>query len=136
MSLVGLGAKKQNNVTNVVLVNNTAKTIDLSPGAGIRWLVLNARQVNGDNVNRNVNMTHIIGSFTLKQMIQNNSLATGEPQHYPSLAHASGQETAGVWNPIIVEGAEFIRSVWAAGGASAGFDDADGLVLEVLEMAI
>lgn len=131
--------RKVNNITEVVLVNATTKTIDLSPGAGIRWEVLFIKQVNGDDVNRDCNIQHMTAAAAarLKQIVQNNTLATTELQMYPSTAHASGQEIGGsAKRPFLVEGTEIIRFIFTTGGASTGATDADGIVVEALETTL
>lgn len=140
-----MGGILKYNITSVVLVNNTAKTIDISVPVGMRWRILHAKQVNDDNVDRaaDVNIFDVAAATNmLDTLIKANTLTkSGGRQDWPSDAHADADENNGR-QPVILDGADpissspIIRFYWAAGGASAGSTDADGCVLIILEMRV
>jgi len=129
--------KKVNNITEVVLVNNTLKTIDLTPGAGKRWHVSTIQVVNGDDVQRTVIIRHFAEAAATNLLSIENSSGIGANGRY---MWPNNDDLAvgfsNVYFNKIVEGVEIIRVAWNAGGASTGSTDADGLTCQVLEEAI
>ena len=131
---------KLNNITSVVLVNATTKTIDLTPAAGKRWWLIASRMVNADDVQRSC---HVIAyqeaaaTNRLYTIIGANALAAAAQQVFPSPAHSASDEVGALAIPNhCIEGAEMLRYTWTTGGASTGGTDADGLSLVVLEEVI
>lgn len=129
------GGYKKNNVTSVTLVNNTTKTLDLSPGAGKRWQLLRFICYNPDDVARNVSVNQRDASDTvIDSVIASSAFNPGTFQCAPAAAHNLVTETAGHFDGGIIEDDEYMRVTWAAGGASSGGTDADGLVMQVMEI--
>jgi hypothetical protein len=102
------GGRKKNNVTEVVLANNTPKTISLSPGTAKRWLLLKGRMANPDNVARNCSVVHLISTNYLASIVSNNSIGATFSQVFPSPAHNGNTEVGGVGTLFIVEGSETV----------------------------
>lgn len=130
------GGKLNQSVISVTLVNNTAKTIDITVPAGKRWMFLGLKITNPDNVARNINV-HLYkeaGKTNLikRILVQTGVAASGE-RYYPNSVTAT-LTVMSFYVPTFLEGGNTIESVWAAGGASAGGTDADGLVIEYLEI--
>lgn len=134
-ALVFQGGKLNQQVTSVTLVNNTAKTIDTTVPAGKRWLLLGIKMNNSDSVARDVsmriykqaaktNLVHELGIFS--------AVAAGATRVWPNVV--TGVHFSQAWFPIILEAGNTIQTQWATGGASAGGTDADGLVVEELEI--
>lgn len=131
------GGYKKNNITEVVLVNATAKTLDLTPTSGKRWLVLAMRMVNADDVQRTVYIeqfneagaTNSLGRF----FIEANLAASGGTVQFPNNDDL-GNVYRNAYHMVIVEDGEIIRFGWNSGGASTGSTDPDGLSCQVMEI--
>lgn len=126
----------QQGVTEVVLVNNVTKTIDTTVPAGKKWVLLGIKVTNPDDVQRSVNL------FKYKEAAKTNLIKyygseafnAAELVFYPSaVPTATGWITTWIPLEVLVAG-NTISIVWSAGGASAGGTDADGLVIEYLEL--
>jgi hypothetical protein len=131
------GGYKKNNITSVVLVNNTAKTLDLTPGDGKRWQLLSARMVNIDDVNRNLSAAHYAEAAATNMLSQwciNTAISQNNGMHFPNVSYSDKKELLGSVVPVIIEDTEMVRFTWNAGGVSAGGTDADGLICQVMEI--
>lgn len=130
-------------VTSITLANNTAKTEDNTVPANKRWLLLNIRITNPDDVTRTVTV------YKYKEAAKTNiikqwegvDIATTGAINLPKnqmLADANkGSNRAHAEFPKqgdVCDAGNTISVTWAAGGASSGGTDADGLVLEYLEV--
>lgn len=123
-------------VTEVVLANNTAKNIDTTVPAGKRWRLLNIKVANPDDVARNINIlkyleaakTHLISTY-----VHIEEIGVAASLNVPSKNHTDERERELI-TPDIYDAGNTINVIWAAGGASAGGTDADGLVIEYLEI--
>lgn len=124
-------------VTSVTLANNTAKTVDTTVPAGKKWILISIKITNPDDVQRTCSM------YKYKEAAKTNVIkiydssavgAGGTAQHPNSI---TGVRTATEFHPqpaeILAPG-NTISVGWAAGGASSGGTDADGLVIEYLEV--
>lgn len=123
-------------VTSITLVNNTAKTQDVTVPAGVMWKVLNIKAINQDDVNRNITIvkykeaakTNFIKNLAYKA----NVAAGGGSLQWPNTQ--SGNDFPSAWHEEIAVTGNTYAITWAAGGASTGSVDADGLVIEYLEL--
>lgn len=129
--------KKEIAVTSVTLVNNTAKTIDTVVPASEKWQLLNIKVVNCDDVARNVTVIHY------KEAAKTNlvkvfgyiaALGAAGVFNMPSSTTAISDKLTFWTAPQILHAGETISVIWAAGGASTGATDADGLVIEYLRL--
>jgi len=135
------GGRKVNNITSLTVLNNTTLTIDVSPPAGRRWMVLSMKVVNPDNVARNVSVVHYAeaAKTNVIKYLSNTATAAGNPfQVWPSAWNLAACPAflSGFGPMLIVENPEVLEVSLVAGGASAGGVDADGLVIEVLELQV
>lgn len=132
---IELGGEKKESITSLTLVNNVAKTIDITVPTNKKWLLLGIKAANPDNVDRAIN-TQVFkeaAKTNLLSRLLSNSTATLVVIYWPSAV--SVQTSARAWHPRILEAGNVISTIWAAGGASAGGTDADGLIIEYLELA-
>lgn len=121
-------------VTSITLVNNTAKTQDITCPAGKRWVLLSFQVTNRDDVSRDITAykykeaakTNLIKNYILGQTV-----TTLTSVMYPSKALSDYKEMEHTLD--IYDEGNTLSVYWAAGGASTGIVDADGLVLEYLE---
>jgi len=129
--------RKVIDITSLTLVNNTAKTIDITCGANNRWILKSILQKNCDDIQRNCYVTHkTAAGITIVFLIQGNALVALAEQNWPSLALVDLTEVGNPGFDYILEATEFIRLAWDAGGASTGATDADGVIVQVMEMDI
>jgi hypothetical protein len=123
-----------NLITSVTLVNNTEKIIDISVPTGERWQILSLRFLNPDDVQRACSFK------VFKEAAKTNfvvwllapALTAGAAGQWPS--NTSSTTTMTIPPAILAEG-NIIEAKWAAGGASAGGTDADGLVVNYIKRA-
>jgi len=113
------GGRRNLNRTQVVFVNNTAKTVNITVPAGERWFLLWGKIINADDVARNCSVAiydvdnAIIG--TLRE------LAALAASGYELLKTVPGTiSLLDPSNPVILEAGDYVNFYWAAGGASAG----------------
>lgn len=131
--------KNLKSVTSVTLVNNVTKAIDLTVPSGKKWVVMGFTANNPDNVQR------AFSAVVYKEAAKTNLL-----RYLKSLAGAAfiaGARTQWPTNGVsdtiqrgnqapflLLNESNTIQFQWPAGGASAGGTDADGLILEYLEI--
>lgn len=127
--------KKETEIQSLTLVNNTAKTVDITVPTAQKWLLLHVKITNPDNVARSCTIdryleaakTHYIERLTI------GNVGAGAWLQYPN--NTSGALTDNqAYYPIILNAAETLELGWGAGGASAGGTDADGIVVEYLRL--
>jgi len=122
-------------VTSITLVNNTQKTVDTTVPANKIWILKNIIAFNPDDVARTVSFkkykeaakTNLIKKYN-GRAITTGSIIWPAPANDDVTKAVSEDE-------ILVEG-NTIEVDWLSGGASAGGTDADGLVIEYLEIGI
>jgi len=139
LSWIFWGGKLVQAVTSIVLVNATAKTQDTTVGTGKRWLLLGIKAVNGDDVTRNITMsiykeaakTNLLRNLYYEAAIGANGGVAQWPNCQIQITNYLHN-----WAPILLEAGNTISVVWASGGASTGSTDADGLVVEYLEVDV
>jgi len=127
-------------VTSVTLVNNTAKTIDTTVPTGKKWRLLNIKATNPDDADRNIQAkiwkeaakTNYLAFLGLAGV----SASLAETFHVPNhFMDATNMKYLNRKDFFLDEG-NTIEVVWATGGASTGATDADGLIIEVLEIGV
>jgi len=135
------GGKPKQEVTEVVLVNNVQKIIDITVPTGKIWILLRTKIVNCDDVGRNITVskykeagkTNLIASF-IRGIAVGASAVVYIPNPYVQATIASAIPDTILQNPEIFVAGNTLSITWAAGGASTGATDADGLVIEYLEI--
>lgn len=134
LALTHPGGKVVRNIKSITLVNNTAKTEDITVPAGKRWVILSGKICNPDNVARAVSVTHYDSSLNILERIVNaRSLAANGEIAFPSEGLSALSEN-NMETPIIAVATDVIRFYYATGGASAGGTDAQAVHLSVLEL--
>jgi len=125
---------KKNNVTSITLVNDTAKTQDVTVPSGKRWRLLWCKQTNPDSVTRNLYAKLYDASDNdLGFIISANAVTSGLEHAFPCRSHAGWDEISAESSEIWLDAGEYIRFTWDKGGTSTGGTDADGLVVVVKE---
>jgi len=130
-----LGGKLVQEVTSITLVNNTEKLETASPGTGKRWLLLGVRMLNPDDVNR-VLVIDKYKEAAKTNLVKRLVVATLGPagaMQWPYGVPTETEKRSGT-PPEILEAGNTLEFKWSAGGASTGGTDADGLVVEYLEI--
>lgn len=130
------GILKQD-VTSITLVNNTEFIIDKTVPTDMRWILLGIKITNYDDVARTVSV------IKFKEAAKTNeikvyfsaSVAAFGRQQWPNSSTGNPDYSPLPMLEILGPG-NTIQIRWAAGGASSGSVDADGLVIEYLEVPI
>lgn len=135
MNAVFPGGRLQQKVISVTLVNNTLKTVDTVVDQNQRWILLNVKVVNCDDVQRTVTVRKFkeVAKTNLIAVLATGAIPTVTMLNWPNTITGSLYTNS---HPqlVILETANVISVEWAAGGASGGGTDADGLVIEYLEI--
>lgn len=126
----------QEPVTSVVLANNTALDVSTTVPAGKRWILLQVKMGNPDNVSRNLTIDifkEAALTSRLFSLIVVMACSAAAERQWPnsSTGNVSGLYLACL---VILEAGNTIHTQWAAGGASTGGTDADGLVITYIEL--
>ena len=133
--------KHEQEVTSVTLVDNTAKTNDITVPTGKRWLLQRIKVTNCDDVTRDITITlykeaakiNVLCKLAFKADVAANA---AEEMMWPSFR----VDTMNFWyeaaRPLILSAGNTIEVVWATGGASTGATDADGQVVDYLEIDV
>lgn len=120
------------NVTSIVLVNNTAKTQFLTVPTGKAWMILGGIVHNGDDVARNVSVVIRTSSDVWLQVLYDaTSVAAGAEKQFPTSDMADGSVGPSAY-PVMAFSGEKVKFTYAAGGASAG--GTENSYLRTLEM--
>lgn len=138
LAYVWLAGKKKDNVTSITLVNDTAKTQDVTVPTGKAWLLLAFSVTNPDNVARDVTVT-LYKEAAKTNVLQVLGVKAAMDANAAARYHGPGNLTnysQGDLYALPLEAGNTISVTWAAGGASAGATDADGLVVEVMEIPV
>lgn len=127
------GEHKQE-VTSITLVNNTAKTELVTVPAGKQWILLAVKMSNIDDVNRvlSLNVWKESAKTNFLRTLQKASVAQNASMLWPT-GESTTDET-NIFCLVLLAAGNTLECVYAAGGASAGGVDADGLVVEYLEL--
>lgn len=125
-------------VTEVVLVNNTAKIVDYTVPVGSKMLLISVKAVNMDNVTRNilVDVYKEVAKTNLMLRLAVGDIATTKFIQYPNTYRPSEVDRVHAPMVLVLTEGNTISVTWAAGGASAGATDADGLVITGLEVPL
>lgn len=132
------GGRLVQDVQSLTLVNNTQKTLQVAPGAYKRYIILNVKAVNCDDVARNITATKYqdaaktIVVKTLYTVARN----AGSTFNWPNSTTGEVGTCPMSCKSEILENPNVLQISWSAGGASTGATDADGLVIEYLEMDV
>lgn len=130
--------KLKQEVTSITVVNATAKTVDTTVPTGKMWILLAVKMVNPDDVAR-------VGVITKwKEAAKTNRLKTyisasisaGVTNQFPSNPANTNQQRYPSNPAEMLMAGNTIEVTWASGGASTGGTDADGLVIEYLEIDV
>lgn len=134
------GGTKKVKITSVTVVNNTLLSHLVTVPKDERWLLIGIRQVNPDNVDRACQVflwNEKAKTSKLRTLLSNTVLAGGAyEQCWPNQYYNSGINQSNCPHPVIMEEGNTLEFVWAAGGASTGATDADGQVVEYLEIDV
>ena len=132
------GGQLKQEVTSLTLVNNTAKTVDITVPADKRWKFNMLKVVNVDNVNRAVTFTLYkeVGKTNIIQILWTKTVTAGAALVWPLAATPAADNTMPfpMTDGLIMNAGNTISIVFATGGASAGATDADGIVADYLEI--
>ena len=128
-------------VTSVTLVNNTAKTEDVTVPANKKWLLLWLKVENPDDVNRlvTVNIWNESGKTTrILARLLYATVSNGQRAHWPLNLSGTNDDTMfnHAWSPVVLDAGDTIEVIWGAGGASTGATDADALVICYIEVPV
>lgn len=131
------GGKIESNITSIVLANNTSKTTKLTVPTGKIWLLYWISLTNPDDVVRDViimlyeetALTNVLTPLFAKAAMD----ASAAVRYVWPNAHVSGY-LSNPGYPLILKADQTIAVTWAAGGASAGGTDADGLIAQIREI--
>jgi hypothetical protein len=137
LALTFPGGNFQQAVTSITLVNNTAKTEDVTVPAGKRWVLQSIKVTNPDNVTRTIQgvLYKEAGKTNhIAQILKVTNLAASGRHQAPHDSPAQALDTFHDVRGRILAAGNTISIIWATGGASAGGTDADGLVIEYLEL--
>jgi hypothetical protein len=134
---IAIGGKKTVSVTSITLVNNTLKTQQVAVPTGHQWRLLSIKVRNPDDVDRVVTIARwreAAKTVEIAGLISGTVTAGAKVQWPNSDVDVTGFSPQ--WHLIIMTALEVIEVTWAAGGASAGGTDADGLVIEYMDRVI
>lgn len=121
-------------VTSITLVNNTAKTEEVLVPTGKIWLLMFIKMTNSDDVQRTLSCNLWLETAKTNLLARMFYVATGAA----GSTYWPGGETdiEGEVGTLILVGGNKLECTWAAGGASTGAVDADGLVMCYLEIDV
>lgn len=130
-----LGGRLVQDIQSVTLLNNTTHYQHTSVPANKRWILLGVRAVNGDNVARAmaIEVYDVVARTNmLRRLAYHGGILTTAALQWPSYGVDTG--TTNHYGLVILGENNTITATWVAGGASGGSVDADGLVLEYIEI--
>lgn len=124
-------------VQSVTLVNNTAKTQDISVPTDTEWCIESIKMANGDNVDRNgtILLYQTSSKTNLIAYILFATITAGAQIMIPNNDDL-GSAMANNKQQWILGAGETLSFIWAAGGASAGATDADAIVIKYRELPL
>lgn len=123
--------KPEASITSITLVNNTAKTQDITVPTDSMWLIQTIKATNPDDVQRTTYI-RLYNESAKTNLIANliaAALNATQELYYPNSTTASTQCPNALGQGLLLAGGMTISVTWAAGGASTGGTDADGLVV-------
>jgi len=118
-------------VTSLTLVNNTAKTQDVTVADDTLWVLQSIKASNPDDVARTVQIRLYkeAAKTNLIALLASVSVSATSQLQFPSYTGASGTLSGQIGFPLTLFPGNTISITWSAGGASAGGTDADGQVI-------
>jgi len=125
-------------VTSITLVNNTSKTEDVTVPAGKRWRLLGIKITNPDDVQRAISITkykEAAKTNIIRTLVSYATLGAGGEANWPN-SRTALINTNELFHEEILDAGNIISVTWVTGGASTGGTDADGLVVEYLEVDV
>lgn len=132
-----LGGRLIQEVTSVTLANNTAYNVYNAVPAGKRRILLSFRVMNPDNVARAVTVSkfkEVARTNEIKRVVYVAALgASGGILQWPLGANTQSEARESNRPFELYNENNVLAIQYAAGGASAGGTDADGIVIEWLE---
>lgn len=114
-------------VNSVTLANNTLKSTDYTVPTDTEWEVQSIRVNNPDDVARTVGITLKDSSGNNILVLESTSVAASGTVQVPNNVVDKSKSTA--FTKFSLGAGMVINVVWAAGGASSGGTDADGVVI-------
>lgn len=129
-----LGGRLIQKVVSITLVNNVTLNEHVDVPAGKQWLLLAVKAVNGDDVDRAIDITiykEVAATNLLRRLIYAGTVTPNAHLQWPSYSTNVGITSMSAL--VLLKGGNRIRATFVAGGASTGATDADGLVLEYIE---
>lgn len=134
------GGKLKQEPTSITLVNNTQLATLITVPTGKLWILRSIKVANPDDVNRViiVNKWKEVAKTTLITILTTGYTANAVGAslvHWPSTTMDDATMADKPSHPEILVAGNTIEVIYAAGGASAGGGpDADGIVIEYLEI--
>lgn len=111
---------KKSNKTSVTLVNNTAKTVDLTVPSNERWIPRHGYIKNFDDVTRTCRVQiYNDDDVRIGFLLYDTAIVAAGYQIFPNKAQSSSRELDDQLELIMLPG-WYIRFQWDAGGASTG----------------
>jgi len=117
-------------VYSLTLANNTAKTNNYTVPDDTLWVLQSVRMTNPDDVQRTINMRLYKTSAKTSEigLLSSVAAAAGAAIMYPNTGSGSATFLVPRENLVLFAG-NTLEITWAAGGASSGGTDADGVVI-------
>ena len=113
-----LGTGKSNKA-DVVLVNNTTKTDDVTCPVGKEWTIVSGHIYNGDDVARNCNVIcYDSANVELETLHADAALGATTGIQFPRNNQVGAENP--MRTPIVLVGGDYVRFTYTAGGASTG----------------
>lgn len=124
-------------VTSLTLVNNTLKTLNVSVPTDELWALQTITMTNPDNVDRvcYARLFKEVAKTNMITQLMSGTVAAASRLCYPNnaIAETHNNQTG---EQLLLGPNMTIGFTWAAGGASAGGTDADGLVVFVRKLTL
>jgi hypothetical protein len=135
LALTFPGGNFVTDIDSITLANNTLLNHDIIVPVGKRWVLLSIKAMNPDNVNRDIsfNIYNEAAATNLAKHLDTRTIATTAQMYWPNNG-TGGEDRSNIPHLVIMSGGQLLRIIFAAGGASAGGTDADGVVITYLEL--
>jgi len=121
------------NMETITLVNNVALNYDFIVPAGKRWYLWGGKMMNGDDVNRNCSASiYDADANKLMVVLRSQAIVAGNETYFPNTEASVTQLGSGAY-PVPLLAGWYVRYYFAAGGASAGGDAENALMVVEVE---
>ena len=127
------GGRLKREIQSVTVADNTTKTITVTVPAGKLWRLLGVRMINPDNVSRTLKIyVYDENDNLLCILLERSGIGANSYIQWPCTLESSSIKA----NPAIqlLKGGDYLKCIWAAGGASSGGTASAGLIIEYLEL--